>query len=147
MARGPNAEPRASCGWTGVPDDIRADDVTLTITHRADDGGDPVNEPLGKFGWQKLILSLDIAPHTKLVALAFSIYANRDGNRAHPGNLRLRLELRLSRATVLRHVTVLRDDLRLIERTLRVRAGRPGRGRHAKADVYRLVIPTDLPDR
>lgn len=104
-------------------------------------------EPMGKFEWQKLILSLEISPHTKLVALAMSIYASRDGASAHPGNYRLRLELRLSRTTVLRHVAILRDQLRLIERTERVRAGRPGRGRHAKADVYRLVLPYDLPDR
>jgi hypothetical protein len=102
---------------------------------------------MGKFDWQRLILSLDLPPLTKLVALTMSIYARKDGTNLHPGNWRLGLELRMSKATVLRHIAVLRDDLCLILRTERVRAGRPKAGGKPESDVYRLVIPWDLPAR
>lgn len=102
---------------------------------------------MGKFDWQRLILSLDIPAVTKLVALALSIYASKDGGNVHPGNRRLGLELGLHHMTVMRHIGVLRDELCVIERTSRVRAGRPRPGVAAKSDVYRLVLPWDLPAR
>ena len=107
----------------------------------------PAPEPFGKFDWQRVVLSLDIPMATKAVALVLSVYASKDGGNVHPGNWRLGLELGLHRMTVMRHVGVLRDELGLIERTSRVRAGRPRSGARPKSDVYRLVIPWDLPAR
>jgi hypothetical protein len=100
-------------------------------------------EPAGKFPWQRLVLSLDIPLPTKAVALVLSIYASRDGSNAHPGNRRLAWALNADKKTIRRHLAVLRDELRLIERTFYGQQA----GRRGLSDCYQLVIPWDLPAR
>ncbi len=99
--------------------------------------------PTGKFAWQRLILSLDIPAATKGVALALSVYASRDGSNCHPGNRRLAWALCADKKTIRRHLAVLRDELRLIERTFYGQQA----GRRGLSDCYQLVVPWDLAAR
>jgi hypothetical protein len=99
--------------------------------------------PRGKFDWQRLVLSLDIPMATKAVALALSVYASKDGSNCHPGNGRLAWAVSADKRTILRHLTVLRDELQLIERTFYGQQA----GRRGLSDCYQLVVPWDLAAR
>ena len=103
----------------------------------------PEPSPAWKFDWQRLILSLDIPTVTKAVALALSIYASKDGSNCHPGTRRLAWAISADEKTVRRHLAVLRDELRLIERTF----WGSHAGRRGLSDTYQLVIPWDLAAR
>ncbi len=100
-------------------------------------------EPKGKFEWQRLVLTLDIPLATKAVALVLSVYASRDGSNCHPGNRRLAWALCADKKTIRRHLAVLRDELRLIERTFYGQQA----GRRGLSDCYQLVVPWDLAAR
>lgn len=99
-------------------------------------------EPLSRFEWERVVMAVDIAPTTKLVALGLATFANRSGGNAHPGNARLARELNVTVRTVERHLETLRS-VGLVERTFRGSAA----GRRRMADVYRLVVADDLHDR
>ncbi len=99
--------------------------------------------PAGKFEWQRLILSLDIPTLTKAAALTLSTYGSRNGSNCHPGNELLAWAMNCDEKTVRRHLAVLRDELRLIERTFYGQQA----GRRGLSDCYQLVIPWDLATR
>jgi hypothetical protein len=95
-----------------------------------------------RYEWERWVRRCVLPSSSKLVALVMATYAARDGSRIFPGVARLAATTGLSERTVRTALGNLRD-VGLIERVY------PGgrRGTQAFADVHRLAIPADLPDR
>ncbi|WP_148310935.1 helix-turn-helix domain-containing protein [Nocardia brasiliensis] len=106
-----------------------------------DNDGAPVHAGLrgvDRFEWERIVRRARIPSSTKYLALMLSTYANPDGTRVEPGVDRLEIVMQVSRRTVLRALSDLRE-LGLIQR---VKQG----NRHAKqSDSYRLTVPLDMP--
>ena len=74
-----------------------------------------------------------------LVALTLATYADYDGSRVRPGTDRLMAVTGMSKATILRALSSLRE-MGLIERV----AERYKQGRNGGADEYRLTFPLNF---
>lgn len=98
-------------------------------------------EPLRRFEWERVVKRCHIPPTTKYVALTIATFADQDGSRVHPGEIKLAADLGMSARNVRRHMARLRDEYALIERT------RFHGSRRAYADEYQLVMPDDLTER
>lgn len=95
--------------------------------------------PCDMFEWQRVVRRIEMHTTTKLLALVLSTYANANGSHIIPGTERLVLVTCTSKATVARHLELLRS-MGLIER---VKQG----NRHAKhSDEYRLTLPPNVLD-
>lgn len=99
--------------------------------------GPPV--PVGRFDWERWIKRLRLTPKDKYMALMVATYGNADGTDVRPGVDELVLAACVSKATVKRQLSTLRE-LGLIE--LVSRANRFA----GLADVYRLTVPANVLD-
>ena len=95
--------------------------------------------PCDMFEWQRVVRRIEMQTTTKRLALVLSTYANADGSHVIPGTERLVLVTCTSKATVARHLDLLRG-LGLIER---VKQGNRHRGH---SDEYRLTLPPNVLD-
>ncbi|MEC3977878.1 hypothetical protein [Amycolatopsis sp. H20-H5] len=103
----------------------------------------PVQRPVGRFEWERIVRRVPMPQRVKLLALTLSSYADADGTRVRPGFDILAAVTGQSDRTVRRSMSALRDDFGLVDQVSRG-GGRAGRG---KAAEYRLTVPTDLLDR
>ena len=104
--------------------------------------GDRLVGVKSKFDWESRVAELALKKSTKLVAAALSHYANSDGTRSHPGQLRLMWYCGIAdERTVASALKELRE-LGLIFRT-RAGGGRPAPGKQAIADEWQLCWPKD----
>lgn len=99
--------------------------------------------PCGRYEWERLVRRIVMPQNLKLLALVLATYADPDGTRVRPGTPVLAAVTDSGERTVRRLLTILREDLGLIEMV--ARGG--GRGRSKRTAVYRLTVPTDLLDR
>lgn len=99
--------------------------------------------PCGRYEWERLVRRIVMPQPMKLLALVLATYADPDGSRVRPGTPALAAVTGGGERTVRRLLTILRDDVGLIEMVSR--GG--GRGRSKRTAVYQLTIPSDLLDR
>lgn len=91
-----------------------------------------------RFRWERTVRSIQMDPSTKLVALLLATYADKDGTKVRPGLKRLAEDAGLSRRTMMRATSALRE-MGLLDRINRG----SNLGKRDLVDVYRLVIPTN----
>jgi DNA-binding transcriptional ArsR family regulator len=91
----------------------------------------------GRFEWERIVRRASLQPTEKLVALLLATYADPDGTRVKPGTERLMRVSGLSKSTIIRALTALRDAELLDRVEERFRNGRKG-----GCDVYRLTRPS-----
>lgn len=110
----------------------------------AQSGDSPLDvHPCGRYEWERLVRRISMPGNVKLLALTLSTYADADGTRVRPGQGTLAGVVGVTDRTIRRHLTILKDDLGLLELVSRG-GGRGGKGNQAE---YRLTIPADLLDR
>lgn len=68
-----------------------------------------INQPVGRFEWEKLILRVEIDNAAKTVALAAATYGNTDGSSVGPSVPRLAAEFGWSEKHVQNQITLLRE--------------------------------------
>lgn len=109
------------------------------VSNASRDGSDRELLPARRFEWERVVRRIKMRQGLKFVALALASYANTDGSRARPGRDRLANISDRTPRSVSRALVELRD-LGLIER---VSEG-SNYGRQARADEYRLTLPSDI---
>ncbi|MFD2421630.1 hypothetical protein [Amycolatopsis pigmentata] len=97
------------------------------------------SQPAGRFEWERIVRRIVMPERVKFLALLLATFADGDGSRIRPGGDVLTAMVGKSKATLKRAMSVLRDELGLIEEV-----SHGGRGR---ASEYRLVVPEDLLER
>lgn len=100
-------------------------------------------QPCGRYEWERIVRRISMPKPLKLLAFVLATYADADGSRVRPGSSALADVTDSGERSVRRLMTILREDLGLIELVSRG-GGRGGTGRTAE---YRLSVPTDLLDR
>ncbi|MBW0270758.1 hypothetical protein ATM97_06985 [Nocardia sp. MH4] len=95
--------------------------------------------PCDSFEWQRIVRRIKMQTTTKLVALLMSTYANADGSHIVCGVVRLVMVTDTSKATIVRHLELLRD-MGLIERV------KQGNRHSGDSDEYRLTVPSNVLD-
>jgi len=99
-----------------------------------------VSVAVGRFEWDVLIRSADLAQTTKIVALTMATYSNRNGTNMHPGVRRLMANCVIrSDKTVRVHLAKL-VEAGYLHRTVRGSTSGP----RGYADVYQLSRPATV---
>lgn len=102
--------------------------------------------PTGRFEWEKVIRRAILKPSSvKLIALVMATYADGDGSRVRPGQLRLAAVMGTGVSTVERGQRELErlGFLELVAKGHSFGRGHPG----GFASVYQLTLPEDLFER
>lgn len=76
-----------------------------------------------KFRWHEALLRAALPDKAKLVALKLWDYTNADGRNAYPGNRRLADDLGISERTVIRSLTLLREQGWIVRTSTANRSG------------------------
>lgn len=105
--------------------------------------GDISDIGANRYEWERVVRRIVMPLNTKLTSMTLATYANPDGTRVRPGAKVLGGIIGESEKSAYRHLSVIRDQLGLLELTKR--GG--GRGGAGHASEYRLTIPPDLLDR